>query len=103
MDRVKVFRVRVVENGWEVPVVIGANESRGGVGFLVNIESEYWSILTGGVCSPERLCRITFDFLLQKKGSEFSIDRKIDITKLAKEFPDYEEEVRKKLVGAFGL
>ena len=96
------MEVRKGESGWEVPVFIGSNESNG-VGFLVKINREYWYSLTGGICSPERLTRITFEFLLRKKKSPFSIDRKIDIQKLAQEFSDYEDEIRKKLVGGFGL
>jgi len=102
MTPIQIFRVREGVAGWEVSVMIGANESNG-VGFLLKIEKEYWANLTGGVCSPERLTRITFEFLLLKEGSVFSIEREIDIREISKKFPDYEDQVRKKLVGAFGL
>jgi len=97
----KIVTVRAGESGWEVPVVMGP-DSRA-VGILVKINKEYWKNLTGGVCSPERLTRITLDFLLRKKHSVFALERVIDIQHIQKHFPDYEDEVRKKLVGAFGL
>jgi len=102
MPPIQIFRVREGILGWEVPAMIGSNESNG-VGFLLKIEKEYWANVTGGICSPERLTRITFEFLLRKEGSVFSIEREIDIREISKKFPDYEAHVRKKLVGAFGL
>jgi hypothetical protein len=102
MGHIEVMRARERIKEWEVPVVMGANESNR-VGFLVKIEKQYLTNLTGGVCSPERFARITIDYLLHKKQSMFAIDRQIHCVKLAVQFPDYEEEVRRKITGAFGL
>jgi hypothetical protein len=102
MSHVEVFQARDMGDRWEVPVVMGRNESNR-VGFLIKIDKQYWETLTGRMCSAERLARITFNFLLQKKQSMFAIDRQIHIVKLAAQFPEYEDEVKSKIVGAFGL
>jgi hypothetical protein len=102
MGYIQVLRARDTQDSWEVAVMMGSSESNS-VGFLVKIEKQYLQNITGGVCSPERFAQVTLDFLLEKKQSMFAIDRQIRCGKLSAQFPDYEQYIRGKIVGAFGL
>tara|TARA_Y100000310_G_C20633782_1_gene790080 strand:+ start:1024 stop:1299 length:276 start_codon:yes stop_codon:yes gene_type:complete len=51
--------------------------------------------LTGGKCSASELIKQSFLFLLEREGKE-SILRRFDLMEIARYFPEYEKEIKKK-------
>jgi hypothetical protein len=78
------FRVRVIE---------GKNESR----HEVTLDPKYHSKLAAEAVTPEELIRKSFEFLLEREPKE-SILSRFDLSVIARYFPEYEREIKKRLL-----
>lgn len=78
------FRVRVTE---------GKSESA----HEVTLDPKDHARLAGGTVEPEELIRKSFEFLLERESKE-SILRRFDLTVIARYFPEYEREIKRRLV-----
>lgn len=65
---------------------------------LVTAQPDYCQKLTGGQVSQEALVQASFEFLLARESKE-SILRKFDLLVIARYFPEYEDEIKKRLAG----
>ena len=65
---------------------------------LVTARPDYCQKLTRGQVSPETLVRASFEFLLARESKE-SILREFDLPVIARYFPEYEDEIKKRLAG----
>ncbi|MBU1015454.1 hypothetical protein KKI17_03445 [Patescibacteria group bacterium] len=95
MEPISVHQKREEAQGaWDFIVELGEESNL--IGFLVHLDEAYWVALTGGKHSPENLVRKTFEFLLHKEDRN-SVLREFDLREVSAHFPDYEEEIRKKM------
>jgi len=62
----------------------------------VALSADYHRKLTGGAVAPEELLRRSFEFLLEHEPKE-SILGRFDLPVIARYFPEYEREIRKRL------
>lgn len=62
----------------------------------VTLGAEYHRKLTGGAVAPEELLRRSFEFLLEHEPKE-SILSRFELPVIARYFPEYEREIRKRL------
>ena len=62
----------------------------------VTLEPDYYEKLTGGRVSAEELVHKSFEFLLEREPKE-SILSRFDLTVIARYFPEYEREIKKRL------
>jgi hypothetical protein len=65
---------------------------------LVTTSPEYCRKLTGGRVSPEALVQRSFEFLLEREPKE-SVLREFDLPVIARYFPEYEGEIKKRVSG----
>jgi hypothetical protein len=77
------YRVRVIE---------GASESA----HRVTLKAEDFKRLAGGKAEPEELVRRSFEFLLEREPKE-SILARFDLSVIARYFPEYENEIARRL------
>ena len=77
------FRVRIIEKSSE-----STHE--------VTMKQDDYARLTGGKVEPEELVRRSFEFLLEREPKE-SILRRFDLSAISRYFPEYENEIKKKL------
>ena len=78
------FRVRVIEGGSEST-------------HQITIDPKDYARLAGGVVEPEELVRKSFQFLLERESKE-SIMGRFDLSVISRYFPEYEREIKKKLL-----
>jgi hypothetical protein len=78
------FRVRVLE---------GASESA----HQVTLDPKDYAKLTGATAEPEELIRKSFEFLLEREPKE-SILGRFDLSIISRYFPEYEREIKKRLL-----
>lgn len=78
------FRVRVIEGGSE-----SAHQ--------ITLKAKDCERISGGAAGPEALIRKSFEFLLEREPKE-SILSRFDLTAIGRYFPEYEQEIKKKLV-----
>lgn len=78
------FRVRVVE---------GKSEST----HEVTLDSKYQSRHAGETANAEELIRKSFEFLLEREPKE-SILGRFDLSVISRYFPEYEREIKKRLL-----
>ena len=62
----------------------------------VTLSPDYHRKLSGGAVAPEELLRRSFEFLLEHEPKE-SILARFDLPVIARYFPEYEREIRKRL------
>ena len=74
------------------------SEGSGQTSHSVTVSPDYHQQLTGGKVSAEGLVRRSFEFLLQREPKE-SILSEFDLPVIARYFPDYEREIKKRLRG----
>ncbi len=74
------------------------SEGSGQTSHTVTVSPDYYQKLTGGKVSAEGLVRRSFEFLLQRESKE-SILSEFDLPVIARYFPDYEREIKKRLRG----
>jgi hypothetical protein len=77
------FRVRVVE---------GSSETS----HRVTLQPGYHRRVAGDKTAPEELVRRSFEFLLEREPKE-SILSRFDLPVIARYFPDYEREIKRRL------
>ena len=78
------FRVRIIEKSSE-----STHE--------VTMKQDDYARLTGGKVEPEELVRRSFEFLLEREPKE-SILSRFDLSVISRYFPDYEREIKKRLL-----
>ena len=92
-ERIQISPKEADEKRCEFSVEVG--HDTGEIGFWVKVDKEYWKELTGGRYPIEDLVQKTFEFLLYKEPKT-AILREFDLRELKEQFPDYEEEMKKK-------
>ena len=78
------FRVRVIETGSE-----STHE--------VTLDPSDYARLAGAIVDPEQLVRKSFEFLLEREPKE-SILSRFDLSVISRYFPEYEREIKKRLL-----
>jgi hypothetical protein len=78
------FRVRLIEAGSEST-------------HQVTLDPKDYARLAGGSVEPPELIRKSFDFLLEREPKE-SILAQFDLSVIAHHFPEYEREIKKRLL-----
>jgi hypothetical protein len=78
------FRVQVVENGTKST-------------HQVTLNPKDYARLAGGAVGPEELIRKSFQFLLERESKE-SILGRFDLSVISRYFPEYEREIKKRLL-----
>jgi hypothetical protein len=78
------FRVRVIDAGSESS-------------HQVTLDPKEFQRLAGGVVEPQELIRKSFQFLLEREPKE-SILSRFDLSVISRYFPEYEREIKKKLL-----
>jgi hypothetical protein len=78
------FRVRVLDRGSEST-------------HHVTLEPKDCVRLAGGAAEPEELIRKSFEFLLERENNE-SIFGRFDLSVISRYFPEYEREIKKRLL-----
>lgn len=62
----------------------------------VTVETSYWKELTGGDVAPDVLVERSFEFLLEREPNT-SILPSFDLSTITRYFPEYEDEIRKRV------
>ena len=62
----------------------------------VTLNAEHYNRLTRGKIEPQELVRRSFQFLLERERKE-SILGKFDLQAIARYFPEYEREIKRRL------
>ena len=78
------FRVRVIEAGSE-----SAHQ--------VTLEPKDFARIAGATADPQELIRKSFQFLLEREPKE-SILSRFDLSVISRYFPEYEREIKKRLL-----
>jgi hypothetical protein len=78
------YRVRVIEAGSESS-------------HQVTLDPKYYARLGGGAVEPQELIRKSFEFLLEREPKE-SILNRFDLSVISRYFPEYEREIKKRLL-----
>ena len=78
------FRVRVIESGSEST-------------HQVTLDPKDYARLAGGAVEAEELIRKSFEFLLEREPKE-SILSRFDVSVISRYFPEYEREIKKRLL-----
>ena len=78
------FRVRVIEAGSESS-------------HQVTLDPKDYARLAGGAVEPQELIRKSFEFLLEREPKE-SILSRFDLSVISRYFPEYEREIKKRLL-----
>ena len=97
MEPVRVIRKDEAETGWEFIVEVGENSDI--IGYRVRVDREYWEKLTNEKRKPEELVRSSFLFLLQKEAKT-SILKSFNLHEISYYFPEYEDEMKRKMRSA---
>ena len=77
------FRVRVIESGSETT-------------HDVTVNPDDYKRLADGKVEPEELVRRSFEFLLERESKE-SILSRFDLSLISRYFPEYEQEIKRRL------
>jgi hypothetical protein len=83
---------KVSEGEYRVTVEEGGSRTA----HQVTLSADYHQKLTGGKPAAEELIRHSFEFLLEREPKE-SILGRFDLPVIARYFPDYEREIRRRL------
>ncbi len=86
--------IEVVKESERFRITITDAESRS-IHF-VGVTRPYYEKLTGGKVPMEELVRRSFEFLLEREPKE-SILARFDLSAIARYFPEYEREIKKRL------
>jgi hypothetical protein len=78
------FRVRVIESGSEST-------------HQVTLDPKDYARLAGAAVEPQELIRKSFQFLLEREPKE-SILSRFDLSVISRYFPEYEREIKKRLL-----
>ncbi len=85
-----------VEKVREREYCVTVEEGGGRTTHQVTLSAEYHQKLTGGAVAAGELVRRSFEFLLEHEPKE-SILGRFDLPVIARYFPEYEREIRKRL------
>ena len=85
-----------VEKRREGEYRVTVEEPDGRSSHQVTLSADYHRTLTGGAVAPEELIRRSFEFLLEHEPKE-SILARFELPVIARYFPEYEREIRKRL------
>lgn len=80
--------------GWTFQVTVSEGGSQ--TVHHVTLTSEAYERLAGGACGPDELVRRSFEYLLEREPKE-SILREFDIMVIARYFPEYEDEIARRV------
>lgn len=91
--------IRVVQkeqrpDGWVFEVTV--SEGKSVTVHNVSVKVQDYQRLTDRKVSPEKLVERSFEFLLEREPKE-SILSRFDITVIGRYFPEYEQEIRRRL------
>ena len=89
------YRVRVIESRSESSHT-GAGCTCSPLKKLVTLQAADHQRLAAGKAGPEELLKRSFEFLLEREPKE-SILARFDLPVIARYFPDYEREIRRRL------
>ncbi len=78
------FRVSVIEAGSEST-------------YQVTLDPKDYARLAGATVEPEKLIRKSFEFLLEREPKE-SILTRFELSVISRYFPEYEREIKKRLL-----
>lgn len=84
-----------VEGGWLFQVSVVEADGSTSEHQVTLKESDYQR-LTAGRIAPERLVEESFRFLLEREPKEAILSR-FDLTVISRYFPEYEEEIKRRL------
>jgi hypothetical protein len=93
LPRIKV-RSAPQGDGWVFQVTVAQGTSE--TSYRVTMTRDVYERLTGARCPPEELIRRSFEFLLEREPKE-SILSEFDITVISRYFPEYEEEITRRI------
>ncbi len=85
---------RAENDGWECRVTV--TEGTGKTVHTVTVEKSYRDKLAGTEVSAGQMVRKSFEFLLEREPKE-SILRSFNLTVISRYFPEYEQDIRRKL------
>jgi hypothetical protein len=80
--------------GWTFHVTVSERSSQ--TSHRVTMTRNTYQRLTSEACTPDELVRRSFEFLLEREPKE-SILREFEITVISRYFPDYEQEISKRI------
>ena len=97
MENIEIINEEQTENGWRFVVEVGppAGGGESKTQHSVTLDKEYWEKLTDTQHKPEELVRKSFEFLLAREPKE-SILREFNFHEIAKYFPEFESEIKKR-------
>lgn len=93
-ERAIEVRVSPDEAGWTADVSV--REGATATSHRVTVDPGTAERLTAGAAALEQLLTASFEFLLEREPKE-SILREFDITVISRYFPEYEDEIRRRL------
>ncbi len=85
-----------VEQQKEGEFLVTVTEGKSQSSHHVSVRQDYYEKLSGGKVSAEELVRRSFEFLLEREPKE-SILGQFDLSVIARYFPDYEQQIQKRL------
>ena len=91
-DGIRITETNQRDDGWTFLVEIGHGD--GLVEYFVDVNRDYWARVTNRRIEPGELVRLTFQFLLEKGPKELVL-KKFNIADVAKNFLDYENELKR--------
>jgi hypothetical protein len=83
-------------DGWRCEVTV--TELGGETRHSVTVTHDDLASLAPGDASPDRLARLSFEFLLEREPKE-SILRSFELPVIGRYFPEYRREIRRRLEG----
>lgn len=91
MSDIVIANIIETDDGWEFEVSVDRPTYR------VTLSQDYYRQLTEGETTPEDLVAESFRFLLEREPAS-SILKEFDLSEINGYFPEYEEEMKKRLV-----
>jgi hypothetical protein len=92
--KISVLKSRA-ERGWRFRVIV--SEADGSTSaHQVTLREKDYERLTAGMVDPDRLVEESFKFLLEREPKEAILGR-FDLMVIARYFPEYEAEIRRRL------
>ena len=94
MNEVTVRTEEQTKTGWRF--VVDVSDPDGETHHTVELDRDYWDLLTGGSVHPERLATESLKFLLDHEPKE-SILETFNIRVIQDYFPEYEDNIRERI------
>ncbi|MDO8474541.1 MAG: hypothetical protein Q7S62_03310 [bacterium] len=91
MDAIHIDKKEDTADGWRFVVEVGPDFNK--IGFVVFLDKDYWTELTGGKYSPDELVTRSFRFLLAREPRT-SVQRSFHIRDIQRNFSTYEERMK---------